>query len=79
MVIKKNWVFDFREEGREDMAEEALGWIFVDFVPLLYDKKKVARQLQVETWLDLSQLVKELGIEKPKNNQTSRPANGYVV
>ena len=43
---------------------EVFGWMFVDRVPLLYEKRRVARQLQVETWLDLSQLVKELGIEK---------------
>jgi len=42
---------------------ETFGWLFVDFIPLLYEKKRVAKQLQIETWLDLSQLVKELGIE----------------
>lgn len=59
---------------------EAFGWLFVDFIPLLYEKKKVAKQLQVETWLDLSQLVKELSIEKlEKNSQNMRLANGYIV
>jgi hypothetical protein len=43
---------------------ESCGWVFVDNVPLLYDKRRVARQLQVETWLQLSQLVKELKIEE---------------
>lgn len=62
------------------MAEEAFGWLFVDSIPLLYDKKKVARQLQVETWLDLSQLVKELGIEKlEKNSQNTHSATSYIV
>jgi hypothetical protein len=47
---------------------------------LLYDRRRVARQLQVETWLELSQLVKELNVndlvgEKPK----SKAANEYVV
>jgi len=41
---------------------EACGWIFVDHIPLLYDKRRVARQYQVEMWLDLTQLVKEFGI-----------------
>ena len=60
------------------MAEEPFGWLFIDFIPLLYDKKKVARQFQVETWLDLTQLVKELGIEKP-TKQTSQHSVSYVV
>jgi len=59
---------------------EACGWIFVDNVPLLYDKRRVARQLQVETWLDLTQLVKELKIEDVGTNRNSAlPAAGYVV
>jgi len=61
------------------MAEKALGWLFVNFIPLLYEKKKVARQFQVETWLDLSQLVKELGIEKSKETKNSCFATDYVV
>lgn len=60
------------------MAEEPFGWLFIDFVPLLYDKKKVARQFQVETWLDLTQLVKELGIENPKKT-IAHPSVSYVV
>ncbi|MEM4703831.1 MAG: hypothetical protein QXJ02_02020 [Candidatus Bathyarchaeia archaeon] len=46
------------------MADEAFGWLFVNDVPLLYDKKRVARQFQVENWLDLTQVLKELGVEK---------------
>jgi glycine betaine/choline ABC-type transport system substrate-binding protein len=61
------------------LAEETFGWLFVGNTPLLYDKKKVARQYQVETWLDLAQVVKELGIsnlfpERRTANQTS-----YIV
>ena len=59
---------------------EVLGWIFVDHVPLLYEKRRVARQLQVETWLDLSQLVKELGIEKPEENkQNANSTLSYIA
>lgn len=61
------------------MAEENYGWLFVDIVPLLYDKKKVARQLQVETWLDLYQLTKELNIEKLENHPSTNPAINYVI
>jgi hypothetical protein len=65
--------------GRKEMAEETFGWLFVDFVPLLYDKKKVARQLQVETWLDLTQLVKELGIENLQNKRDTSPTMSYII
>jgi len=59
---------------------EVFGWMFVDRVPLLYEKRRVARQLQVETWLDLSQLVKELGIEKPEENkQNANSALSYIA
>ncbi|MEM3579244.1 MAG: hypothetical protein QXL54_03350 [Candidatus Bathyarchaeia archaeon] len=42
---------------------ESYGWLFIDFIPLLYEKRRVARQLQVETWLDLTQLLNELKVE----------------
>jgi hypothetical protein len=61
------------------MAEETYGWLFVDFVPLLYEKKRVAKQFQIETWLDLSQLVKELNIENIGENKRNTPSMGYVV
>ena len=50
----------------------------MDTVPLLYDKRKVARQLQVETWLDLYQLTKELNIEKIENHNANATMN-YVI
>jgi len=65
--------------GRRELAEEAFGWLFVDSVPLLYDKKRVARQLQVEMWLDLTQLVKELGIENLQNKQDAHPPMSYII
>jgi len=59
---------------------EACGWLFVDFVPLLFEKRNVARQLQIETWLDLSQLVKELGIEKLDKTKRDAPLQmSYIV
>ena len=61
------------------MAEENYGWLFVDTVPLLYEKKKVARQLQIETWLDLYQLTKELNIEKLENQNGANAAINYVI
>jgi maltose-binding protein MalE len=61
------------------VAEENYGWLFVDTVPLLYEKKKVARQLQIETWLDLYQLTKELNIEKLENRNGANAAINYVI
>jgi maltose-binding protein MalE len=63
----------------EGLAEENYGWIFVDTVPLLYDKKKVARQLQIETWLDLYQLTKELNIQKLESSNGANMAINYVI
>ncbi|MEM3797629.1 MAG: hypothetical protein QXY74_04230, partial [Candidatus Bathyarchaeia archaeon] len=51
-----------QEEGEINLAE-SYGWLFVDFIPLLYEKRRIARQLQVETWLDLTQLLNELKLE----------------
>jgi len=61
------------------LAEENYGWLFVDTVPLLYEKKNVARQLQIETWLDLYQLTKELNIEKLENRNGANAAINYVI
>ncbi len=58
---------------------ESCGWVFVDNIPLIYDKRRVARQLQVETWLQLSQLVKELKIEDLNSeNRRAESIRGYV-
>lgn len=59
---------------------ESFRWLFVDFVPLLYDKKRVARQFQVETWLNPSQLIKELKIKNADTNRRDiTPALRYIV
>ncbi len=55
-------------------------WFFVDFIPLLCEKKRVARQLQVETWLDLAQVMKELNIPaERKESKLPKPAIDYVA
>jgi len=58
---------------------ETEGWLFVDFVPLLYEKRRVAKQLQIETWLDLSQLMKELELTKPETPQHKHFKASYIV
>ena len=59
---------------------ESCGWVFVDNVPLIYDRRRVARQLQVETWLELSALVRELKIEEldPEKRRVQL-TKGYVT
>ncbi|MGD0495309.1 MAG: hypothetical protein ABSB28_04640 [Candidatus Bathyarchaeia archaeon] len=59
---------------------ESCGWVFVGNVPLLCDKRRVARQLQVETWLELSRLVTELkmlGLEPDRLGAQSTA--GYIA
>ena len=70
---------NFFIEGRKEMAEETFDWLFVDFIPLLYEKKRLARQSQIETWLDLAQVAKELGIEKTENRLSTTTLASYVV
>jgi hypothetical protein len=61
------------------VAEESYGWLFVDTVPLLCDKRRVERQLKIETWLDLYQLAKELNIGKIENRQDTNTAINYIL
>ncbi len=58
---------------------ESCGYVFVVNVPLLYEKRRVAKQLQVETWLHFAQLVKELGIENFTDKKRMRSQTGYIV
>ena len=61
-------------------------YLFVGDIPLLYEKERIAKQIQVETWLDLAQACKELGIEKvepvkieEKPVRIEDNSKGYVV
>jgi hypothetical protein len=69
--------FLWREKGE---LAESCGWVFVDNVPLIYDRRRVSRQLQVETWLELSALVRELKIEEldPEKRRVQL-TKGYVT
>ncbi|MEM3770522.1 MAG: hypothetical protein QXG76_04975 [Candidatus Bathyarchaeia archaeon] len=77
MVIKWLAFSSQLRKGRRERKPlaEAYGWLFVDFVPLLYEKRRVARQLQVETWLDLTQLLNELKLELVDNRNIGQNAN----
>ena len=57
---------------------ESYSWLFVESIPLLFDRKKVARQLKVETWLDLTQPLKEVKDENTCSNSLQQIIS-YVV
>ncbi len=63
------------------MAEEVFGWMFIDNFPMLFDKRRMAKQVKVETWLDLAQVLKELGVEKLDTDKSKKTQNqpSYVV
>ena len=54
-------------------------WLFVEAVPLLFEKRRVARQLQIEVWLDPSPILKMLKIENVDNRKSERTSLSYVV
>jgi hypothetical protein len=59
--------------------EELYGWLFVTQVPILCEEKKLERQQKIETWLNLYQITRELGIDKnAKESATPAPIN-YVA
>ena len=74
-VIRKATFF-FDGEGR--VLSETCCWLFVESVPLLVDKERVQRQLKVETWLNLTQLLKEIQEDDKKNQSHHKPIS-YVV
>jgi hypothetical protein len=58
--------------------EENLDWIFVNRVPMLCNKTRIAKQQKVETWLSLYQLTEELGLQKKELRQPVVPVK-YVI
>jgi hypothetical protein len=64
--------------GERRLSEENFEWVFVNMVPLLCDKDRIAKQQKVETWLDLYQLAKNLDLEKAQRQNPSASMS-YVV
>jgi hypothetical protein len=60
------------------LSEENFDWIFVNMVPMLCDKTRIAKQQKVETWLNLYQLTKQLGLKKIER-QNPKSSISYVV
>jgi hypothetical protein len=59
--------------------EEIYSWLFVDTIPLLYEEKKIERQSKIETWLNLYQLKRELGIQETECQNGSNASMNYVI
>ena len=60
------------------LIEENLDWIFVNHVPMLCDKLRIAKQQKIETWLNLHQIVTKLGLQKKETHESTAPVK-YVV
>ena len=60
------------------MSEENFDWIFVNMVPMLCEKTRIAKQQKVETWLNLYQLAKQLGLKKIER-QNPASSISYVI
>jgi len=61
------------------LAGEAFDWLFIDNLPLPFEKKRMAKQSQIEMWLDLAQVLRELGIEKRIRESNTSSSASYVV
>jgi hypothetical protein len=60
------------------LSEENFDWIFVNMVPMLCEKTRIAKQQKVETWLNLYQLAKQLGLKKIER-QNPKSSIGYII
>jgi hypothetical protein len=60
------------------LAEENCDWIFINMVPMLCDKTRIAKQQKVETWLNLSQLAAKLGLQKNQVHEP-KPSVKYII
>jgi hypothetical protein len=57
------------------LAEENYDWIFVNRIPMLCDKTRIAKQQKIETWLKLYELAEKLGLMKSGNREPMK----YVI
>ena len=48
---------------------------------MLFERRRMAKQVKVETWLDLTQVLKELGVEKidASKPKTVHDQMSYIV
>jgi len=53
-------------------------WIFVNMVPILCAKTRIAKQQKIETWLNLTQLIRKLGLQKIEKHEPKTTIK-YVI
>lgn len=56
------------------MASQAYKWLFIGELPLMFEQRHVARQVEIEIWLDSSSLVKALNLARatPARNMDAK-------
>lgn len=54
-------------------------WLFVGNIPLLYSKRRITKQLKIEAWLDLAQLLDTLGLKQLKDRKPCPKVLCYLV
>jgi hypothetical protein len=59
--------------------DDAFGWLFIDGKPVLFEGKHVARQVKIDMWLDLAELLKELTQTIPTQGVSIPKRVNYVV
>ena len=59
------------------MTEEN-DWIFVNMVPILCAKTRIAKQQKIETWLNLAQLIRKLSLQKTEEHE-AKTSIRYVI
>ena len=63
--------------GRGQLTEEN-DWIFVNMVPILCAKTRIAKQQKIETWLNLAQLIRKLSLQETEKHKPKTSIK-YVI
>jgi len=58
---------------REEELSDTYKWIFIGEIPLLHEARNVARQLEIEMWLDSSPLLNALNLKPLCQEKSNQP------
>jgi len=58
--------------GREELSK-TLKWMFIGEIPLPFEARNVARQLEIEMWLDPLPLLKNLNLKPMSEEKINAP------
>jgi hypothetical protein len=61
-----------RARKESGVLSKAYKWVFIENVPLLYETARVAKQFQVELWLDSSPLLKAFNLKSVNSEKQSK-------